>query len=206
MISIVNYGMGNIGSIVNMLKKISVKCELVENSEQIENAKKLLLPGVGSFDAAMKRINELGIREALDKKALGEKIPTLGICLGMQILTKRSDEGCLPGLGWINANTLSFKKVIDTNIFKVPHMGWNTTKLYKHSPLTRGFDELDETRFYFVHSYYVKCESESDIILKTEYGIEFDSGFQHENIYGAQFHPEKSHKFGMKLLENFARI
>ena len=206
MISIIDYGMGNIGSIVNMLKRIGAKSEVISTSQQILKAKKILLPGVGAFDPAMQRIFDLGIKDALDEKALKEKIPTLGICLGMQLLTRGSDEGKLPGLGWIPANTLSFKDVIDTNEFKVPHMGWNTTIPYQPSLLTLGFKEDEDTRFYFVHSYYVKCDNDINSILKTEYGTVFDSGIQKENIFGAQFHPEKSHKFGMKFLENFARI
>ncbi|WP_413581366.1 imidazole glycerol phosphate synthase subunit HisH [Bdellovibrio sp. HCB288] len=206
MISIVNYGMGNIGSIVNMLKKISVPVEVVSTPEEIFKAKKILLPGVGAFDAAMTKINESGIRSVLNEKALIEKVPVLGICLGMQLLTNNSDEGQLPGLAWVNASTLSFRKAIDTNLFKVPHMGWNEARLCQSSKLTSGFSEQDEVRFYFVHSYYVKCMNDKNSILKTEYGIEFDSGIQNDNIFGAQFHPEKSHKYGMKLLENFARI
>ena len=206
MISIVNYGMGNLGSIVNMFKKINVKTALVSTADEIAVAKKILLPGVGAFDAAMFKINELGIKDILNKKALEEKIPVMGICLGMQLLTERSDEGVLPGLGWIPAETKSFKKVIDTSIFKVPHMGWSTTRINHKSPLTTDFENLEDVRFYFVHSYYVECRNDENSILKTSYGIEFDSAVQKDNIFGAQFHPEKSHKFGMKLLENFARI
>lgn len=206
MISIVNYGMGNLGSIVNMFKKIGVKTNLVSTVEEIAGAEKILLPGVGAFDAAMSKINELGIRDILNKKALEEQIPILGICLGMQLLTDRSDEGVLSGLGWIPAETKSFKKVLNTNQYKVPHMGWSTTRLNQKSLLTTDFEALEEVRFYFVHSYYVECKNNENSILKTSYGVEFDSAIQKNNIYGAQFHPEKSHKFGMKLLENFARI
>jgi glutamine amidotransferase len=206
MISIINYGMGNIGSIVNMYKKIGIKTNVVSTADEIARSTKILLPGVGSFDAAMSKINEMGIKEILDSKALIEQIPILGICLGMQLLTDKSDEGKLPGLGWIKAKTLSFKTAVDTAIFKVPHMGWSEANLNRPSALTNNFFELEELRFYFVHSYYVKCEKDENSILKTNYGIEFDSAIQSQNIYGAQFHPEKSHKFGMKLLENFARL
>jgi len=206
MISIVNYEMGNIGSIINMFKRIGLKAELVNTSEQIMRANKLLLPGVGAFDAAMERINRSGLREPLEEKVLKQKVPLLGICLGMQLLTRGSEEGKLPGLGWIKAETKSFKKVLDTKIYKIPHMGWNEAKPFQSSPLTKGFLQDEENRFYFVHSFYVKCDSDQNSILKTEYGIEFDSGLQQDNIFGAQFHPEKSHKFGMKLLENFAKV
>lgn len=206
MISIVNYGMGNLGSIVNMYKKIGIKTELISTASEIGKATKILLPGVGSFDAAMEKIAALGIREALDKKALQEKIPVMGICLGMQLLTKSSEEGKLPGLGWIDAKTLAFNGLIDNSKYKIPHMGWNTADINHPSAITEGFKELEDVRFYFVHSYFVRCENDQNSILKTEYGISFDSAIQKDNIYGAQFHPEKSHKFGMKLLENFARI
>lgn len=206
MISIVNYGMGNLGSIVNMYKKIGFKTELISTAAEIEKASKILLPGVGSFDAAMSKIDDLGLREALNKKAMEERIPILGICLGMQLLTKSSEEGKLPGLGWIDAKTLAFSRFIDSSKYKIPHMGWNTAEINTPSKLTAGFQELEDVRFYFVHSYFVQCEKNENSILKTEYGITFDSAIHQNNIYGAQFHPEKSHKFGMKMLENFARI
>ncbi|WP_413570727.1 imidazole glycerol phosphate synthase subunit HisH [Bdellovibrio sp. HCB117] len=206
MVSIVNYGMGNIGSVVNMFKRISVKTEIISTAEEIRKAHKILLPGVGAFDAAMSRINELQIKEALDEKALKEKVPVLGICLGMQLLTQGSEEGVLPGLAWFEAQTLSFRKVVDTKVLKVPHMGWSQAHLANASPLVAGFENFEEIRFYFVHSYFVKCVNPNESILKTHYGVEFDSAIQKDNIFGAQFHPEKSHKFGMKLLENFARL
>lgn len=206
MISIVNYGMGNLGSIQNILKRIGTKSELVSTPEEILKADKILLPGVGAFDAAMAKIHELGLVEPLNEMALQRKVPFLGICLGMQLLTERSDEGQLPGLGWIHAETKSFKKVVDTSSFKVPHMGWSETFLSNQSPLTSGFESLEDIRFYYVHSYYVECKNKQNSIMNSHYGIEFDSAVQKDNIFGAQFHPEKSHKFGMKLLENFSRI
>jgi glutamine amidotransferase len=203
MVTIVDYGMGNLGSIFNMFKKIGVQSKITSNKSEIEKAEKILLPGVGSFDAAMNKINELDFKELLNYKALEEKIPVLGICLGMQLLTNSSEEGVLPGLGWIPAETLKFKFEKEQNL-KIPHMGWNLVKKNKDSKLTEDF--IDETRFYFVHSYYVKCQNDSNSILKTTYGLTFDSAIQNENIYGAQFHPEKSHKFGMNLLKNFSKI
>jgi glutamine amidotransferase len=201
MITIVNYGMGNLGSVFNMFKRIGVEAQIVYRPEELINAKKILLPGVGAFDNAMKRINEGGFLDVLNEKALVEKVPFLGICLGMQLLTRGSEEGVLPGLGWIAADTTRFPK---QNVLKVPHMGWNEVHVATPSPLTRNLS--DEPRFYFVHSYSVHVDNERDSILKCHYGIDFDAAVQHENIFGAQFHPEKSHKFGMRLLENFARI
>lgn len=205
MITIVDYGMGNLGSIKNMFKYIGVEATIESDIDKIKNASKILLPGVGSFDTAMKKINESDLKEVLNEKALKEQVPVLGICLGMQLLTNSSDEGNLDGLGWIDAKAMNFKDKIDKK-YRVPHMGWNIVNRSNDSLLTNGFEEFDETRFYFVHSYFVKVEDEKNSILKTEYGVEFDSAIQKDNIYGAQFHPEKSHKFGMKLFENFARI
>lgn len=201
MVTIIDYGMGNLGSIVNMIKKIGGDSILTSDKSAIEKAQKLILPGVGAFDNGMKHINELGISELLTRKVLSEKIPLLGICLGMQLLTKGSEEGILPGLGWVDAETIKFKS--DSSI-RIPHMGWNTVKVMKPNPLINNEDP--DTRFYFVHSYYVKCHQPEDILLTTNYGIEFTSGLQHGNIWGVQFHPEKSHKFGMRLLTNFLAI
>lgn len=205
MITIVDYGMGNLGSIKNMFKYIGIEATIENDPDKIKNASKILLPGVGSFDTAMKKINESDLKEVLNEKALKEQVPVLGICLGMQLLTNSSEEGTLQGLGWIDAKTMSFKGRIETK-YKIPHMGWNIVAKLNESLLTQGFEGFDETRFYFVHSYFVKVEDDKNSIFKTNYGIEFDSAIQKDNIYGAQFHPEKSHKFGMKLFENFARI
>ena len=203
MIIIIDYGMGNLGSIYNLFKKIGVKSKITGNIEDIKNAQKLLLPGVGAFNNAMIRINESGFNDILKKKALEEKIPVLGICLGMQLLTDGSEEGDLSGLGLIPAKTLRFSFNSKENL-KIPHMGWNSVIESNPGLLTKDLPE--EPRFYFVHSYYVKVENEENSILKTNYGIEFDSAIQKDNIYGVQFHPEKSHKFGMKLLSNFAKL
>ena len=205
MITIVDYGMGNVGSIKNMFKYIGVKSKIESDVDKIKNASKILLPGVGSFDTAMKKINKDDLKEVLNEKALKEQVPVLGICLGMQLLTNSSEEGTLNGLGWIPAKTLNFKDKIDKK-YRVPHMGYNTINKSKCSLLTQGFEKIDEARFYFVHSYYVKVENKENSILKANYGLEFDCAIQKDNIYGVQFHPEKSHKFGMKLFENFTKI
>jgi imidazole glycerol-phosphate synthase subunit HisH len=202
MITIVDYGMGNLGSVFNMFKKIGVASKITSDLEEIKTATKLLLPGVGSFDKAIQRINTSKIKEVLDYKVLTEQTPILGICLGMQLLTNSSEEGIEKGLGYINASTKKFSS--QDKKMKVPHMGWNLVEKSTSSLLTTNFEE--ESRFYFVHSYYVEVENQENSILKTNYGLEFDSAIQHENVYGAQFHPEKSHKFGMKLLENFSKI
>jgi glutamine amidotransferase len=203
MITIVNYGLGNLGSIFNMLKKIGIKSAISSDLYEIAQAQKIILPGVGHFDRAMERINRTGLKDVLDEKALKERVPILGICLGMQLLTKSSEEGQLPGLGWIPAKTIRFNFSNDLNL-KIPHMGWNLVFRSTPSPLTQGFE--GEYRFYFVHSYHAKVEDEKYSILKTNHGYPFDSAIQNGNIFGVQFHPEKSHKFGMTLLENFARI
>lgn len=200
-IIIVDYGMGNVGSVLNMFKRIGVEAEISADLQQIADAKKILLPGVGAFDHAMRRIVDAGFKEVLDKKALVDKVPILGICLGMQLLTRGSEEGVLPGLGWIAADTIKFPPMPG---LKVPHMGWNQVKPVTPCLLTAGLPE--ESRYYFVHSYHVKADKDENSILRTTYGLEFDSGIHADNIYGTQFHPEKSHRFGMELLKNFSRI
>jgi glutamine amidotransferase len=201
-IIIINYGMGNVGSIANMLKKIGKNSVISSDYNIIKNAKKLILPGVGAFDNAIKNIHNLGLFDLLNEKVLVEKVPILGICLGIQLFTKRSDEGTLNGFGWIDAETISFEKNLDKSKYKIPHMGWNTINIKKNISLIEGLNNQD-TRFYFVHSYFVSCASNQDILTTTNYGIEFASSVQRDNIFGVQFHPEKSHKFGMQLLKNF---
>lgn len=201
MITVVDYGIGNLGSIRNMLKRIGVPATVTSDLDQIAAADKLLLPGVGAFDKAMERINASELRSVLDRKALEDRIPILGICLGMQLLTHGSEEGVIPGLGWIPAKTQRFPSIPG---LKVPHMGWNVVRPTHANPLTA--DLPASSRFYFVHSYCVHVENPDHSLLRTTYGIDFDAAINRDNIFGAQFHPEKSHKFGMKLLENFARI
>jgi len=199
MITIIDYGLGNLGSITNMIKKVGYKSLITSDLEEIKTAKKLILSGVGSFDNGMKNLRDLGMIELLNQKVLIEKTPILGICLGMQLMTKSSEEGILPGLGWIDAQT---KKFVSDNL-KIPHMGWN---IIHHNKSTKLLDTFDhEKRFYFVHSYYVECSNQHDVLATTTYTRDFVSSFENENILGVQFHPEKSHNFGMEILKNFIK-
>lgn len=201
MITIVDYGMGNLGSVQNMFRKVGATAEITGDLQKIKDATKLLLPGVGAFDAAMKRINDSGLREVLAAKAMIDKVPVLGICLGMQLMTNASEEGVLPGLGWINAVT---KRFIAAPDLKVPHMGWNVLKPVQSHALLNGLPE--EPRFYFVHSYFVTTASPAETIATAAYDLDFAAVIARDNIMGAQFHPERSHRFGARLLENFAQI
>jgi len=201
MIVIIDYGMGNIGSILNMMKKIGAKATISSQIVEIEQADKLILPGVGSFDNGMKNIQERGLIPVLNKKVLEDKTPILGICLGCQLITKSSEEGTLPGFGWIEARTIRFNFRDNPDNLKIPHMGWNMARPSKADPLTDNLE--DEQRYYFVHSFHLMCDHEEDVLMKTFYGFEFASAVRKDNVVGVQFHPEKSHKFGMNLLRNW---
>lgn len=192
--------MGNLASIHNMFKKVGVPSRQITTADEINTAQALVIPGVGKFDHAMRQIESMGLRNALDQAALVRKIPILGICLGMQLMTRSSEEGQLPGLGWVKANT----RLIDgaNHNLRIPHMGWNLVKIEKSSPYFD--DEFMEHRFYFVHSYAVQCDDPVDILTITEYAGEFVSSFSVDNFVGVQFHPEKSHKFGARFLYRFA--
>lgn len=204
MITIIDYNMGNFAAINNMLKKLGYDTKVTSNPEEIKSAKKIVLPGVGSFDYGMENLKKLDLIEVLSDKVLKERVPILGVCLGMQLLTKSSEEGTVSGLGFIDANTYKFRFEDEFNNLKVPSMGWNTVNLKQQDSILKS--KFNNQRFYFVHSYYVKCNIESDILATSLYGIDFVSAFQHENIFGCQFHPEKSHKFGLEVLMNFAEL
>lgn len=206
MIAIIDYKAGNVGSIQNMLAKIGRNDVCITNSiEEINKASKIILPGVGSFDYGMQKLNALGIIETLNHQALVAKIPVLGICLGAQLLTEKSEEGePISGLGWIPGETVKFKKELFQDAqLKVPHMGWADLSYDEDSALLR---RLHNARFYFVHSYHIVCYNEDNCVAKCNYGYSFPAIVQAENIWGCQFHPEKSHRFGMQLLENFSNL
>ena len=200
MITIVDYKTGNLGSIRNILKKIGADSVITSDRNVIAEASKIILPGVGAFDTGMRNLNELGLVSVLNQKALVEKIPVLGICLGMQLLSEGSEEGLLHGLGWLKGKNVRFR-FMNTTDHKIPHMGWNFITVKKESKLFT--DMYPDPRFYFVHSYYFMPEESGDVLTTTLYESEFTSSVEKGNILGMQFHPEKSHKFGMKLLKNF---
>lgn len=204
MITIVDYGMGNLGSIRNMLKRVGVPSITTSDPGDLENASKIILPGVGAFGTGMAKLNELNLMPVLNHKVLKDRVPVLGICLGMQIMCKSSEEGAGPGLSWVDAEVKKFCFSAEDNVHKVPHIGWNYVQPKKSHSVIDGFNA--KTRFYFVHSYYVKCRNRQDVLASTDYGIEFDSMFAVDNIVGAQFHPEKSHRFGMDLLKKFSEL
>lgn len=200
MIVIVDYGVGNVGSIVNMLRRGGASAIVSAKSEEIRSADGLILPGVGAFDAGMKQLAGTGLMEALSEAVLGRKTPILGICMGMQLFMRASEEGDLPGLGWIDGEVVRFKPDPQAKL-KVPHMGWNTVST-EPAELFHGLEA--GSRFYFVHSYYVACSDDREVIGRTQHGLWFHSSVRKDNILGVQFHPEKSHRFGMALLKNFA--
>ena len=204
MIIVVNYGIGNLASVKNMLKKAGVTdVEISADAADLRRADKVILPGVGHFDNGMKKLRASGLFELLNEKVLGEKTPALGICLGAQMLTKGSEEGDAEGLGWIDAFCEKFDTAKMEKPLPVPNMGWAEVEEKKKSVLTRELPA--EPRFYFTHSYHIVCHDPADALLTARYGFEYTAAIERENIYGTQFHPEKSHKFGMKLLSNFAQ-
>lgn len=200
MIVIVDYGLGNLGSIKNMLQFIGFDAVISDDKEQISAASKLILPGVGSFDQGMNNLHERGLVPLLNQRVLVDQVPILGICLGMQLFGTKSEEGTLSGLSWIDQESRKFNST-DYKSFPVPHLGWDYVSSVQESNLLRGFDE--ETRFYFAHSYFVKCNNRNEVILEADYIHKFDAAVQKGHISGVQFHPEKSHRFGMQLLTNF---
>ena len=203
MIGIIDLGISNIGSVLNMFKYVGLDAKVIKNKFDLEVSSKLVLPGLGHFDRGMANLEKSGLMEVLNSRVLEDKVPILGICLGMQLMCLSSDEGKSNGLGWIDAKVKDFRKC-DSPPKKTPHMGWNLVSLQKTTTLSDEFEP--ETRFYFVHSYYVECANQSDVLVTTKYGIEFVSAFQVDNIIGTQFHPEKSHIFGAHLLKKFGNL
>lgn len=204
MITIIDYGVGNINAFVNVYKRLNIQVKVAKTVTDLMNAQKLILPGVGHFDYAMSELNNSGMRDKLDELVLEKKLPVIGICVGMQMMGKDSEEGSRQGLGWIDASIKKFDETKIEQITRLPHMGWNDVESIIPNPL---FNRLErDAMFYFLHSYYFQCNNPSDILATSEYGGMFTSAVNHENIYGIQFHPEKSHSFGEKLLFNFAKL
>lgn len=201
-ILIANYGMGNLGSIANMIRKIGGEAEICDAPERIASAEKLILPGVGAFDHGMRSLKKAGMQDALCEAALKRGVPVLGVCLGMQLMLESSEEGHEFGLGWIGGRAKRFPTGGDHP--RVPHMGWNSVRSVRDAPLLPL--NLDKQRFYFVHSYMVECEEQSDILGISHYGQDFCSAFGRGNIFGVQFHPEKSHAYGMALFKRFLEL
>lgn len=204
MIAIINYGMGNHGSIKNMLFRLGIDSVITDDVETIRRADKLILPGIGAFDNAMTNLYRLGISGVLNERVIEKNVPILGICLGMQIMSRCSEEGTMQGLGWIDAMTVRFRFEDELAGLKIPHMGWNTVDVRRSSGI---LDDLyEESRYYFVHSYHVRCADAANVLATSRYGVPFHAAVIKENIIGVQFHPEKSHKFGLRLLKNFAEM
>lgn len=204
MVSILDYGSGNINALKNIYERLDIGWEFASTAEQIGKADKLILPGVGAFDKTINMLRTEGILDVLNKKVLTDKVPILGICVGMQMMSDKSEEGLLDGLGWIHGEVKKFDKNLIKGKPKLPHLGWNSISIVKDNPLLKDVDE--ETGFYFVHSYYYDCTEKENVLARTEYGITFDCAISWENIFGVQFHPEKSHDNGIQLLRNFAEI
>lgn len=202
MICIIDYGLGNVGSIMNMCKHIGAHAVISSDKDVIRSASHLVLPGVGAFDSGIRNIKEHKLEEVLNEEVIEKGKPVLGVCLGAQLMLRSSEEGRLDGLKWIDGKAVRFN---GSNGIKIPHMGWNNLTTIYDTTLFEGMPETPP-RFYFVHSYYFSLENKENIAAITRYGSEFPSAFRKNNIFGVQFHPEKSHRFGMQLLLNFSRI
>jgi len=204
MITIINYGLGNVRAFVNVYERLNIPVSVANTATDLKSASKIILPGVSTFDYAIQLLQKSGMRETLDKLALQHKIPVLGICVGMQMMAHSSEEGNLSGLGWIDGVVKKFDASLFTHNMPLPHMGWNNVKPTQNNKLFQALDS--NSRFYFLHSYYFQCNNKQDSIAVSDYGIEFSSTVNSGNIYGVQFHPEKSHQNGIQLLKNFANL
>ena len=204
MITIIDYGVGNINAFINVYKRLNIPVNTAKSAAELRDVQKIILPGVGHFDHAMSELIKSGMREALDELVVEKKIPVIGICVGMQMMANSSEEGTLKGLGWINSTVRKFDETKIDQITKLPHMGWNDVTPVDSNPLFEGLEK--NALFYFLHSYYFQCNENTDIIAVSDYGGQFTCAVNHENIYGIQFHPEKSHYYGEKLLHNFAKL
>ncbi|MBH11033.1 MAG: imidazole glycerol phosphate synthase subunit HisH [Candidatus Marinimicrobia bacterium] len=203
MITVINYGLGNINAIKRVYNNLNVPVKIATNVNDLENSQKYILPGVGAFDYAMQKLEESGLKDILNHKIINEKKYILGICVGMQIMAKSSDEGKLSGLGWLEADVKKLDDINDGGL-SIPHMGWNNIIPNKRSPILNGLNS--KSRFYFLHSYYLETHFSDIIIAKANYGNDFICAINQNNIYGVQFHPEKSHNQGIELLKNFAEL
>jgi len=204
MITIVDYGLGNIHAFANIYKRLHIPVTIASSAADLVDAKKIILPGVGAFDWAMTRLNESGMRDCLEESVTEKGCPVLGICVGMQMMAKRSDEGILEGLGWIDAEVRRFDEVTFTQQTRLPHMGWNEVEPMTGSCLFQGLE--NDARFYFLHSYYFVPNRETDVLSVTDYNGPYASSVRSGNVFGVQFHPEKSHHWGIQLLKNFAEL
>lgn len=204
MIHIVDYGLGNIQAFMTMYKRLGFETVRARSAEALASATRIILPGVGAFDHAMQSLNASGMREMLDRKVLEEKVPVLGICVGMQMLADASEEGRESGLGWVPGDVCSFESREQSRTLPMPHMGWNDATPSKATGLFTGLEK--DARFYFLHSYFFECRDVAHSSAKASYGIEFDCAVRNDNVFGTQFHPEKSHHWGATLLKNFAEL
>lgn len=202
MIAVINYGLGNLASIRNMFRRLGVDAIVTDEEQKIRDASKLLLPGVGHFKKGMANLHESGLVQLLNEEVNKGK-PILGICLGAQLMTKHSEEGDVDGLGWVDAVTVRFDKEKLAEL-PIPHMGWSDIELRNDSELWNGLPA--DPRFYFVHAYHFLFDEASEVTATSRYGYDFACAFKKGNVFGAQFHPEKSHKFGMKVLENYSKL
>jgi glutamine amidotransferase len=204
MITIVDYGLGNIRAFLNVYRRLNIEAKTATTAADLQDATKVILPGVGAFDHAMERLTGSGMRDALDDLALQRRVPILGVCVGMQILGHASEEGRLPGLGWIEGRVRAVASLMPSAPLPVPHMGWNDVR---PTAQNRLFDGLESPpRFYFLHSYYFECDRADDAIAVADYGTDFACAVNAGSVYGVQFHPEKSHHFGATVLKNFAEL
>jgi glutamine amidotransferase len=204
MITVIDYGLGNILAFLNAYKRLDIPAKVAKTSSELEGATKLILPGVGAFDHAMELLQRSGMRQTLDDMVLERSVPVLGICVGMQILASASDEGQLHGLSWIDGRVKKFDTTLFSHRTQLPHMGWNDVMPVTRSGLFAGLE--NDARFYFLHSYYFHCADREHVLAQTDYGITFSCAVHFKNIYGVQFHPEKSHHYGALLLKNFAEL
>jgi glutamine amidotransferase len=203
-ITILDYGVGNVLAFVNVYKRLNIPVKVAKSKNDLVKATKIILPGVGSFDNAMQQLEKSDILPSIEKLVINQGMPFLGICVGMQILSRSSDEGALSGLGWIDANVRKFDKSLMPEGTCLPHMGWNDVEPLGDAALFKGLEH--DARFYFLHSYYFECNEKTNIIAETDYGGLFSCAVLKDNIYGVQFHPEKSHHYGSQLLKNFSDI